>query len=100
MSLEEVLISVWRQTLVEEVEAVELNGWRFPVRRTPRKHLRQVDFNVNGEAVRGIEQNRETSSRWARLAREGRRVMQFLSKGRYIANVVDGKIMFYKQMAA
>jgi len=47
MSLGEALISVWRQSLVEEVEAVKLNGRRFPVRRTPKKWLRQVDFNLD-----------------------------------------------------
>jgi hypothetical protein len=99
MRLEEALISVWRQALVEGVEAVKLNGRRFLVRRTLRKHLRQVDFNFDGEPVRGLEQNPETSSRWAQFAKEGHRVMQFLSAGRYIANVVDGKVTLYKRSA-
>ena len=29
------------------------------------------------------------------LAREGNKVMQFLSRGRYIAVVVDGEVQFY-----
>jgi len=41
------------------------------------------------------EQNPETKSRWAQLAREGKKVMQFLSGGRYVANVVDGKATVY-----
>jgi hypothetical protein len=28
-------------------------------------------------------------------ARSGKKVMQFLSEGRYVANVVDGKVTFY-----
>ena len=35
------------------------------------------------------------SARWAALARKGAKVMQFLDGGRYIANVVDGKVMTY-----
>jgi hypothetical protein len=61
MSFEETLISVWRAALVDGVEKIELNGQLFPVRRTPKKRLRQVDFDLDGEAVRGLEQNPETS---------------------------------------
>jgi hypothetical protein len=100
MSFEETLISVWREALVDGVEKIELNGQLFPVRRTPKKRLRQVDFDLDGEAVRGLEQNPETSSRWAQLASQGHRIMQFLSKGRYIANVVDGKVNFNRRTAA
>ena len=100
MSFEETLISVWRQAVVDRAEQIKLNGRVFPVRRTPRKHLLQVDFPLDGERVRGLEQNPETSSRWARLARQGHRIMQFLSGGRYVANVVDGKVTFYGRRAA
>jgi len=31
----------------------------------------------------------------AQVAREGKKVMRFLSDRRYIANVVDGKVQFY-----
>jgi hypothetical protein len=100
MSLEETLIPVWRQALVDGVEKIKLNGRLFPVRRTPKKRLLQVDFNLDGEIVRGLEQNPETSPRWAQLARQGHRVMQFLSGGRYSANVVDDKVTFYRRRAA
>jgi hypothetical protein len=29
------------------------------------------------------------------MARSGKKVMQFLSEGRYVANVVDGKVNLY-----
>jgi len=45
--------------------------------------------------LRGLEQNPKTESRWAQLARAGHKVMQFLSAGRYIGNVVDGKVTIY-----
>ena len=97
MDLEEALISVWRQSLVEGRQEVRLNGVNFPVRRTAKNRLRQVDFSFDGKEIRGLEQNPKTSSRWAELARAGHKVMQFLSEGRYIANVVDEKITLYRR---
>ena len=94
-SIEETLIEVWRQALVENTNVVELGTERYPVRRTPKRGLRQVDFEFDGNEIRGLEQNPETKSQWAQLARSGKKVMQFLSDGRYMANVVDGKVTFY-----
>jgi len=94
-SFEETLIEVWRQALVENAKAIVLGTERYPVRRTPKRGLRQVDFVFDGNELRGLEQNPETKSRWAQMARSGKKVMQFLSEGRYVANVVDGKVNFY-----
>ena len=66
-----------------------LDGKRYPVRVTPRKGLRQVDFIFDRNEIRGLEQNPDTKSRWAQLSRSGKKVMQFLSDGRYAANVVE-----------
>jgi len=93
-SLEETLISVWRQALFDS-RTVTLEGESYPVRRTSRSRLREVDFELEGQRFRGLEQNPKTSSRWAQLAREGKKVMQFLIDRKYIANVVDGKMRFY-----
>ena len=95
LSFEQALIEVWRQTLVENAKAVELGSGRYPVRSTPKRRLRQVDFVFDGNEIRGLEQNPQTKSRWAQMARSGKKVMQFLSEGRYAANVVDGKVNFY-----
>lgn len=54
-----------------------------------------MDFEFGGNEIRGLEQNPQTKSRWAQMARSGRKVMQFLSEGRYVANVADGKVTFY-----
>jgi hypothetical protein len=54
-----------------------------------------VNFVFEGKTIRGLEQNPETKSRWAKMAREGKKVMQFLGEGRYVANVVDGKVTLY-----
>jgi hypothetical protein len=97
--LEEALVSVWRQVLAENANLVELDGKRFPVRRTARLRLREVDFEAAGEALRGIEQNPRTRSRWARLASEGAQVMQFTAGGTYVANVADGKVTLYERRA-
>lgn len=94
-SFEQTLVEVWRQVLVEKATVVELSGRRYPVRTTPRKDLRQVDFIFDGNEIRGLEQNPETKSRWAELARSGKKVMQFLNEGRYVANVMDGKATVY-----
>jgi hypothetical protein len=96
-SFEQTLIEVWRQALVENAKVVELGVERYSVRQTSKRHLRQVDFVFNGNEVRGLEQNPETKSRWAQRARSGKKVMQFLSGGRYVANVVDGNVNFYRK---
>jgi len=94
-SFEQTLVEVWRQALVENAKAVKVGQEGYPVRRTPKRGLRQVDFTFDGQEIRGLEQNPETKSRWAQMASSGKKVMQFLSEGRYVANVVDGKITLY-----
>ena len=94
-SIEETLIEVCRQALVENATVVELGGSRYPIRRTPKRSLRQVDFVFDGNEIRGLEQNPDTRSEWAKLARSGKKVMQFISGGRYVAIVVDGKAKLY-----
>ena len=95
ISFEQTLIDVWRQVLVENANVVELGTKRYPVRLTPKRRLRQVDFVLDGNEIRGLEQNPDTKSRWAQMARAGAKLMQFLSEGRYVANVVDGKVTLY-----
>jgi hypothetical protein len=100
MTLEEALLAVWRQALDEHSNLVEIDGERFPVRRTQRHRLRQVDFKFGTQTLRGVEQNPDTRSKWAELARGGQKVMQFLNGGRYIANVADGKLTLYRTSTA
>ena len=99
-SLEETLTSVWRQVLVQDAKSVTLENRSFSVRRTSRSRLREVDFRFDGHHLRGLEQNPETASRWAQLARQGKRVMQFLQQRRYVAVVVDGEVHLYRQLEA
>ncbi len=94
-SLEETLISVWQQVMIENASSVKLENRSFPVRRTSRSKLRELDFQFEGHGLRGLEQNPKTASRWAQLARQGKKVMQFLQQRRYVAVVVDRKVQFY-----
>lgn len=95
MSFDETLINVWRQALVDDAKEIVLGTEKYTVRRTPQRKLREVDFVFAVKEIRGLEQNPETKSRWATMARDGKKVMQFLSEGRYVAYVVDGKVTFY-----
>jgi hypothetical protein len=95
ISFEQVLIDIWRQVLVQNTEVVVLGAEHYSVRLTLKRRLRQVDFTFDGNNIRGLEQNPETKSRWAEMARSGKKVMQFLKGGRYIANVADRKVTLY-----
>ena len=70
-------------------------GESFPVRSTAKRKLKQIDFQFDGKDLRGLEQNPDTKSRWAAMARNGKKVMQFLEGGRYVAVVADGKVHLY-----
>lgn len=94
-ALDEAFVDVWRQTLVEGKKIVAVAGNTYTVRKTPRHHLAQVDFELEGVGYRGLEQNSQTKSRWAKMAREGAKVMQFLRAGQYVAVVANGQVKYY-----
>jgi hypothetical protein len=89
-TLDHAFLSVWRQALVEQKKIVTAGSSTFSVRRTAKHRLAQIDFELDGVEYRGLEQNPETKSRWAKMAREGAKVMQFLRAGRYVGVVADG----------
>lgn len=95
MTLAQTLISVWQQVLAEGTKSVELEGQRCAVGHTRSKKLRTVDFYFGAHRLTGIEQNPQTGSRWAALARQGKRILQFSCEGRYFANVVEGRLTRY-----
>jgi len=90
MTLGQTLISAWQQSLADGKEEVELGGESFRVTVFRAKKLRSVNFRYGELGIIGIEQNPKTGSRWAVLAREGKRIMQFRCEGRYVANVCEG----------
>ncbi len=94
-SFEKTLVAVWRQVLVENADVVELGTGRYPVRRTPKQGLRQVDFVLDGNEIRGLEQNPKNEIPMGRNGTVWREGVQFLSEGRYMANVAGGKMTLY-----
>jgi hypothetical protein len=56
-TIEEALLSVWRQVMVADFAVVVLDGRSWLVKRTASRRLRQVDFQFDGENIRGLEQN-------------------------------------------
>ena len=95
-SIESVVVSVWQQSLIDKKKTVDLDDKSYSVRQTSKSKLKQVDFRFEDRELRGLEQNPNTKSSWAKMAREGKQVMQFLEAGRYIAVVVDGKVYRYE----
>lgn len=53
-TLDDALVEIWRQALVENATVVELNGNRYPVRRTQKRGLQQVDFVFDGIEIHGL----------------------------------------------
>jgi hypothetical protein len=94
-AIDEAFLSVWRQALVEHKKIISVGDATFSVRRTTKNRLVQIDFEVDGVEFRGLEQNPQTKSRWAKMAREGAKVMQFLRAGRYVGVVADGVLKHY-----
>jgi hypothetical protein len=62
-SFEQALIEVWRQALVDNAKVVKVGGESYPVRRTPKLGLREVDFMFDEREIRGLEQNPDAKSR-------------------------------------
>jgi hypothetical protein len=100
ISFDKVLTTVWQQALVENADVVKIGSERYPVTRSKTKRLRQVAFEFDGSSIIGIEQNPKTKSRWAAMARSGKKVMQFIQDGRYVAVVADGKVILYGKRTA
>jgi hypothetical protein len=93
--LSDVLIDVWSQVLLHDSQAVKLGSETFPVIRSKKKRLRQVYFVFGGMSITGLEQNPDTKSNWARMARDGIKVMQFIHDRKYIAVVAARKVVLY-----
>jgi hypothetical protein len=78
---------------------VIVEGKASGVTRTGAQRLRTVRFVMGGKEYQAIEQNPEKPSRWGKLARDGRRVVQVRDLGtqKYVAAVVDGKVTEYSR---
>ena len=78
---------------------IAVNGRTSRVSRIGAQRLRTVRFLMGGTEYQAIEQNPEKPSRWGKLAREGRKVVQVRDLGmqKYVAAVVDGKVTEYSR---
>jgi hypothetical protein len=99
-SFEEIATAIWKQALVENQAVVTVGGNSYPVSSSKAKKLRQVVFDFDGESFIAIEQNPKTKSRWAAMARSGKKVMQLLQDHRYVAVVAAGKFIPYGKRTA
>jgi hypothetical protein len=70
-------------------ESIEIEGYTYSLDQTPRKGLRL--YKIEGYSY--LEQNPETGSKWAKMAKEGHKIMWVLKGRRYLAQVRDG--VFY-----
>jgi hypothetical protein len=80
-----------------EFGEVVIGGRVWRIGLTGAGRLRTVRFEMGGREYQAIEQNPEKASHWAKLAREGHRVVQVrdLANQKYVAAVVDGKVREY-----
>jgi len=92
-----ILASVAEQMMREQ--EITARGGRCKFRGLGGQRLRTVRFVMGGKEYQTIEQNPEKPSRWGKLARDGRRVVQVRDLGtqKYVAAVVDGKVTEYSQ---
>jgi len=97
---ESALLTVWRQSLVENSPSVTVAGKTFPVRSVTKHKLKEIYFRFEGHKIRGSEPYPDTESRLSAKVREGSKVMQFVERGYYVAVVRDGKVFNLLKMLA
>ena len=78
--------------IFNDKETIEIDGNTYHLDHTSRKGLRL--FKIDGYSY--LEQNPETGSNWAQMAREGHQIMWVLKGRRYLAQVRDD--VFYDLM--
>ena len=53
-TIDDAFLSVWRQSLVEHKKIVTVGVATFSVRRTAKRRLAQIDFELDGVEFRGL----------------------------------------------
>ncbi|MCW3978268.1 MAG: hypothetical protein NWF12_00845 [Candidatus Bathyarchaeota archaeon] len=79
--------------IFEDRESVEINGDVYLIERTPRADLR---FVKAGE-YSFLEQNPKKASHWAKMAREGHRILWAMRGRRFLATVRDGEFYDFRK---
>ena len=90
--MEEVALRAY-DAIFEDRESVEINGDVYHVERTPGAQLRFVKI----DEYSFLEQNPRKGSHWAKMARQGHRILWALRGRRYLATVRDGKFYDFRK---
>lgn len=76
--------------------SIVIGGTTYFMDRTPRSKLRL--FTLEGYTF--LEQNPKKASHWAKLAREGHRIMWVMRGRRYLGQVRDGEFHDFRKPRA
>jgi hypothetical protein len=93
-TLEDAFLTVYQQFLIEHRKTVTLEDQTYTVQSAAKRDLKHIDFQFEGRELRGLEQNPDTKSRWAKI-RDRKETMHFLERGKYVVVVADGKVHLY-----
>src|ERR1700722_12522242 len=63
------VLTVYQQSLIENQKTVTLEEKIFPIRPTPKRKLKQINFQFDGRELQALAQNPDAKSRWAKMAR-------------------------------
>jgi hypothetical protein len=85
LNLREVALKAF-DAIFDEHEYVDMDGEVYLVERTPRANLRFVKI----DRYTFFEQNPSKSSQWAKMAKEGHKILWVFVGRRYLAQVRDG----------
>jgi hypothetical protein len=72
--------------IFNDLETIKIDGNTYHMDYTSRKGLRL--FKMEGYSY--LEQNPDTGSNWAKMARDGHQIMWVLNGRQYLAQVRDG----------
>ena len=79
--------------IFSDLDSVEINEVTYPIKITSRAGLKYIEI----DEFKFMEQNPNKSSKWAKMAQNGTRII-WIFKGRsYHARVVEGKFTLLKK---
>lgn len=93
--LEEIAELVF-STIFSDEKSVNIDGKDYPVKRTSGKRLRYIDVKIGDNGYRCMEQNPDKGSHWAKLAKQGEKIMWIFKDWKYHARVMNGKFTLLK----
>ena len=76
-----------------DLETIEIDGDTYHMDYTSLKGFRF--FKIEGYSY--LEQNSDTGSKWAKMARDGHQIMWVLKGRRYLAQVRDGEFYDFRK---